>query len=108
MTEGPVGQLSPNNEAIIEAQRCSPSSYSTKSQDSGFSDAPQVAGNDQLRTSASQLIQNQRLQFLRSSMEVKEDDKDPNLTQMPQGKFIFLIKENPAKVCLLFQLMFQN
>ena len=104
---GQAPQLSPNNEAIIEAQRCSPSSYSTKSQDSGFSDVPQVAG-DQLRTSASQLIQNQRLQFLRSSMEVKEDDKDPNLTQMPQGKFIFLIKENPAKVCLLFQLMFQN
>ena len=99
---GQASQLSPNNEAIIEAQRCSPSSYSTKSQDSGFSDVPQVAG-DQLRTSASQLIQNQRLQFLRSSMEVKEDDKDPNLTQMPQGKFIFFkLKKNPLKFVYYF------
>ena len=103
MTEGgQASQLSPNNEAIIEAQRCSPSSYSTKSQDSGFSDVPQVAG-DQLRTSASQLIQNQRLQFLRSSMEVKEDDKDPNLTQMPQGKFIFFkLKKNPLEFVYYF------
>ena len=84
-------QLEAPNEAIIEAQRCSPSSYSTKSQDSGFSDVPsQAVPGDQLRTSASQLIQNQRLQFLRSNMEVKEDDKDPNLTQMPLGSKIIL------------------
>ena len=76
------------NEAIIEAQRCSPSSYSTKSQDSGYSDhglAQHSSAAEPLRqqNSASQLIQNQRLQFLRSNMEVREDEKDPNLTQMP-------------------------
>ena len=74
-------EISSPNEAIIEAQRCSPSSYSTKSQDSGYSD-----NAEQLRNSASQLIQNQRLQFLRSNMEVREDEKDPNLTQMPSAE----------------------
>ena len=74
------------NEPILEEeqhqqQRSSPS-YSTKSQDSGFSEN---AGNEQLRStnSASQLIQNQRLQFLRSNMELREDERDPNLTQIP-------------------------
>ena len=104
-------QLEAPNEAIIEAQRCSPSSYSTKSQDSGFSDVPsQAVPGDQLRTSASQLIQNQRLQFLRSSMEVKEDDKDPNLTQMPLGSKIILTEFflSFLTVCLQFQLTRPN
>ena len=54
----------------IENQRCSPS-YSTKSQDSGFSEnaaAPTANNNHNTGTSTSntaQSIQNQRLQFLR-------------------------------------------
>ena len=54
----------------IENQRCSPS-YSTKSQDSGFSEnaaAPTANNNNNTGTSCSntaQSIQNQRLQFLR-------------------------------------------
>ena len=53
----------------IENQRCSPS-YSTKSQDSGFSEnaaAPTANNNNNTGTSSNtaQSIQNQRLQFLR-------------------------------------------
>ena len=53
----------------IEKQRCSPS-YSTKSQDSGFSEnaaAPTANNNNNTGTSSNtaQSIQNQRLQFLR-------------------------------------------
>jgi hypothetical protein len=80
---------SPGSDQVPPAQRCSPS-YSTKSQDSGFSEQnaeqqQQQQHSQQLRaiTSTSQLIQNQRLQFLRSNMESREDEEDPNLTQIP-------------------------
>ena len=48
----------------IENQRCSPS-YSTKSQDSGFSETAVAAAAAATATNAAQSIQSQRLQFLR-------------------------------------------
>lgn len=59
---------SPNSE------RSSPS-YSTKSADSGFADFPEVRKS----------IQSQRLEFLRSNMELFEESTDPNLTQMAES-----------------------
>jgi len=63
-------------------QRSSPS-YSTKSQDSGCFSENGINGHGLTSTtnSTAHLIHNQRLQFLRSNMELREDDQDPNLTQ---------------------------
>ncbi len=73
---------------IRTQQRCSPS-YSTKSQDSGFSEnaaasaqqsQPIAENKVKLRSASTSQL---RLQFLRASMELSEDSMDPNLTQLP-------------------------
>ncbi len=79
-------QSSQQTVTVSTEQRCSPSSYSTKSQDSGFSENNNAAETNAVQrqvkmrsSSTSQL----RLQFLRASMELSEDSADPNLTQLP-------------------------
>ena len=75
---------SKENDVNSNHQRSSPS-YSTKSQDSGcFSENGQGLTTS---SSNSQLIHNQRLQFLRSNMELCEDASDPNLTQINSADF---------------------
>ena len=76
-------QNSSNENDVIDdpnRQRSSPS-YSTKSQDSGCFSENGINGLTSNTNSTAQLIQNQRLQFLRSNMELREDEQDPNLTQ---------------------------
>ena len=86
----PVANNSSNDDNIdildAEQQQRSSPSYSTKSQDSGYSEnGEQLKQMTLQRVSASQLIQNQRLQFLRANMELFEDECDPNLTQVPSA-----------------------
>ncbi len=72
-----------------ELKRCSPS-YSTKSQDSGFSDTESKGHNNNNRVggrSTAVVISSKSTRSTSTSMrEEEEDGEDPNLTQMPSGQ----------------------
>ncbi len=78
-----------------ELKRCSPS-YSTKSQDSGFSDTESKGNNNNNNRAGGRnaaaaptsavVVSSKSTRSTGTSMREEEDGEDPNLTQMPLGQ----------------------